>query len=209
MLLKQIRNYLVHPSPPSVAAFDPSERRTSRRRTVFLHATVYPVDVFCDVRICDASAMGVKGEANVELSVGQVMHITTDELTYHAGTVKWVLGRQFGLNLPNALQMFDVDPEYVDHGMYEGHQPRPLRQQINATARLLAGRPPRPATIRNVSSTGMLIDTGPGLRPGQHIIVKAGNAPCVYGRIQWAAAGKIGFKAYNAISTLAFACLED
>ena len=209
MLLKHLRDYLAQPRQAGEAEPAQSERRTARRRTVYLHATVYPIDVFCDVRICDASATGVKGEANVELSVGQIMHITTDELRYHPGTVKWVFGRQFGLDLPHALQMFDVDPDHVDHGDGVGHQPRLMRHAIDVTARLLAGRPPRPATIRNVSSTGMLLDTGPGLRPGQHIIVKAGNAPCVYGRIQWAGNGKIGFKAQNAISTLAFACLEE
>lgn len=209
MLLKQLRDYLAQPRAESGAELDHAERRAARRRTVYLHATVYPIDVFCDVRICDASATGVKGEANVELSVGQIMHITTDEHSYHPGTVKWVFGRQFGLDLPNALQMFDVETESFDHGISEGHRPRLLRQQIDVTARLLAGRPPRPATIRNVSSTGMLLDTGPGLRPGQHIIVKAGSAPCVYGRTQWAGNGKIGFKAQSTISTLAFACLDE
>lgn len=209
MLLKQLRGYIGQPLPAGDTEVAHSERRAARRRTVYLHATVYPIDVFCDVRICDASATGVKGEANVELSVGQIMHITTDELRYHPGTVKWVCGRQFGLDLPQAMQMFDVDPDRVDHGERVGHQPRLTRQPIDVTARLLAGHPPRPAIIRNVSSTGMLLDTGPGLRPGQHIIVKAGNAPCVYGRVQWGGNGKIGFKAQNAISTLAFACLEE
>lgn len=209
MLIKQLRDYLVHPR--TVDADQPAhdERRQARRRAVFLHATIFPIDVFCDVRICDASASGVKGEANVELAVGQTMHITLDERSYHPGTVKWVLGRQFGLDLPNSLRLFGVDDDDVDHGSRIGHLPRSFRKTIDATARLLAGRPPRPATIRNVSSTGMLLDTGPGLRPGQHVVVKAGNTPSIYGRVQWCANGKVGFKAQSPISTLNLACVGN
>lgn len=176
---------------------------------MLLRATIYPIDVFCDARICDASSTGVRGEADVELAIGQTMHITTDEAAYNAGTVKWVDGRQFGLALPDALTMFGMESLDVDHGSFEGHEPRAPRININATARLLAGRPPRPATIRNVSATGMLLETGPGLRPGQHIIVRVGNTAPTYGRIQWVDNGRIGFRAKNAISVLSFTCLED
>jgi hypothetical protein len=187
----------------------PPDRRRARRRTVFLRAIIYPIDVFCDARICDVSSAGVRGEADVELAIGQIMHITTDEMTYNAGTVKWVDGRQFGLALPNALSLFGIETSDVDIGSFEGPDLRAPRFNINATARLLAGRPPRPATIRNLSSTGMLLDISPGLRPGQHIIVKAGKTAPNYGRVQWVTDGKIGFRAKNTPSVLTFTCLDD
>lgn len=209
MLFRHLRSYLEPAKPMGVSGLADPERRSAPRRAVYLHATIFPIDVFCDVRVCDASASGIKGEANVELQIGQIMHITTDQAAYHLGTVRWVSGRQFGLDLPNAVKLFDLDPDGVDHGLLESHRPRQLRYQIDATARLLAGRPPRPATIRNLSSTGLLLDTGPGLRPGQHIIVKHGNAPCVYGRVQWKDGSKIGCKAHNPISQLPGAETED
>ena len=209
MLLKQIRGYLGTAPSEDLEQDDHPERRRARRRAVFLKATVYPIDVFCDALVCDVSENGIRGEADVELAIGQIMHITLDQLAYHAGTVKWVRDRQFGLALPNALTLFGLASEDVDHGIWEGHQPRDSRLQISATARLLSGQPPRPATIKNVSSTGMLLETSPGLRAGQHVIVRAGNMQPIYGRVQWRNDARIGFKAQNPISILSFVCSED
>lgn len=209
MLMKKIgHNLTLEPSLYS-APIKNDDRRNTRRRSVLLRSSVYPVDAFFDARIRDVSATGIRGESDLELAIGQTMHVTTDELTYHAGTVKWVQARQFGLHLPDALYMFGVELGDIDHGHWEGHQPRAPRVRINPTARLLVGRPPRPGIIRNVSSTGMLLDTGPGLRPGQHLVVRAGNAHPVYGRVQWSKDGRCGFKAQNRISILSFVDMDD
>lgn len=208
MLMERIRDYLTL-LPADAGQPQDANRRTARRKSVFLRATLYPVDVFCDARIRDISATGLKGEADVELAIGQILHITADEQTYHAGVVKWTRDRQFGLDLKNAFGIFEGRPADIDHGYREGHQPRAPRARINATARLVAGRPPRPATIRNLSMTGMLLDTSPGLNAGQHLVVRVGNAPPIYGRAQWSRDGKIGFKAERAMSVLTIACEVD
>lgn len=208
MLMDRIREYLTlgaDESQPHQAA----DRRVARRKSVLLRATIYPVDVFCDARVRDISATGLKGEADVELAIGQTLHVTADELTYHAGTVKWTSDRQFGLSLVNAPETFGAGFGETDHGDCEGHHPRAPRAKINANVRLVAGRPPRPGTIRNLSTSGMLLDTSPGLRPGQHLVVKVGNATPIYGRVQWSADGRIGFNAERPISVLTIACTVD
>lgn len=198
MLLERIRGYFA----PEVEAVDEgrsSERRQAARRAVYLRATIYPIDVFSDARICDISATGARGEAEVELAIGQTLHITTDEKTYHTGKVKWTLDRQFGLDWSDAVAALSECSTEIDHGNAEGHYPRASRVKIDLSARLVGGRPPRPATVRNLSPCGMLLDTSPGLKPGQHIIVKIGNAPPVYGRTQWSEGSRIGFKAHTPI----------
>ena len=162
-----------------------------------MRATIYPIDVFSDARILDVSTSGVRGEVGLDLAIGQILHISIDEETYHTGKVKWTLGRQFGLELAEADRIFQVGLAEIDHGRAEGHHPRPLRTRIDASARLVAGRPPRPATVRNMSVSGMLIDTGPVLKPGQHLVVRIGNALLIYGRTQWSADNRIGCKARN------------
>ena len=207
MLLERIRGYL---TPRSDAArAEAAERRRARRKSVLLRATIYPIDVFTDAIIRDVSATGVKGEADVELAIGQTLHLTTDEKTYYPSTVKWTLDRQFGLDFPNANEILGQTLPLVDHGTDEGHQPRALRMKVNISARIVGGRPPRPAVVRNVSATGMLLESGPGLRPGQHMVVRIGNSSPIYGRTQWSVDGRIGFKAQSPISVLNLTCAED
>jgi len=170
------------------------ERRRAMRKSVLLRATIYPVDLISEVRIRDVSATGARGEAPVELSVGQIVHLTADDLAYHPAIVRWSQGLGFGLELSNAVEIFTGVNQDVDHGNAEGHSPRAVRVQLDCTARLLTSRPPRPAMVRNVSDTGMLIDSGPGLAEGQQLLVRVGNCPPVFGRTQWYHDGKIGIR---------------
>ena len=202
------------PSDPSQGGGDcatdaAAQRRRALRKSVLLSATIYPIDVFLDARIRDLSRTGVRGEADIELAIGQILHLSVDNQTYHPGKVKWTLGRQFGLDLPAAIDIFLAGSIEVDHGQREGHHPRSVRVEIDVNTRLVAGRPPRPATVRNVSACGMLIDSGPGLMPGQHLIVRIGNASPIYGRTQWSLDGRIGFKAHNPMHDIAITRLAD
>ncbi len=208
MLIARIRNYL----SPGVASGDESEavnHRVAQRKAVLFRATIYPIDIFCDARIRDVSAQGLRGEADIELAIGQTVYMTTDQHSYHAGVVKWIRNREFGLDLANANKLFGGQPSEMDHGVDEGQHPRARRAKINATARVVAGRPPRPATVRNISTGGMLLDTSPGIKTGQHLIVRVGNSPPIYGRAQWSDRGKIGFKAEQTISVLSIVCAVD
>lgn len=208
MLIGRIRDYLKHgmAESDSCGAID---RRIAHRKKVLFRATIYPIDVFCDARIRDVSATGLKGEADVELAIGQTLHISADECSFHAGVVRWIRDREFGLDLANAQHIFGGNSNDMDHGHREGHHPRAPRSKTNAVARIVAGRPPRPATVRNLSATGMLLDTSPGLKAGQHLVVRIGNAAPVYGRAQWSEEGKIGFKAASPISVLGIVCAVD
>lgn len=206
MLLERIRYYF---APDTVTHEGATvERRRAARRSVFLRATIYPIDVFSDARIRDISATGARGEADVELVIGQTLHITTDEKTYHTGKVRWTLDRQFGIDLNDAVEVLGEQRVEIDHGSDEGHHPRSLRTPIDMNARLVGGRPPRPATVRNLSACGMLLDASPGLKVGQHMIVKIGSAPPIYGRTQWSVGGRIGLKAHTPICVAALADVE-
>lgn len=208
MIIERLRG-LLPLGPTSSGQPNVDDRRVTHRRAVFLRATIYPVDVFCIARIRDVSATGLRGEANVELAIGQTIHLTIDEHNYHAGVVKWVRDREFGLDIVNANKIFGCKSTYMDHGDREGHQPRAPRSKINMTARFVMGRPPRPAIVRNLSAGGMLLETGPGLKTGQHLVVRVSNSPPIYGRAQWTGESQIGFKAEHTISVLSIICSVD
>ncbi|WP_421854860.1 PilZ domain-containing protein [Novosphingobium sp.] len=176
------------------------DRRRARRRSVFLRASIYPIDAFSDARIRDVSATGLMGETDLELTIGQTLHVTIDEQNFYAGKVRWILDRRFGMDVPQALAMFRHQAGEIDYGSEVAHFPRAPRFRLDETARLLVGRPPRPAIVRNLSEHGMLLDTGPGLKPGQVLVVRIGNAPLLYGRTQWSRDGRIGFRTQQPVA---------
>ncbi|WP_298191027.1 PilZ domain-containing protein [Novosphingobium sp.] len=182
------------PAMAETQAAASSDRRRARRRSVFLRASIYPIDGFGDARIRDGSATGLMGETDLELVIGQTLHLTIDEQNYYAGKVRWILDRRFGVDVPQALAMFGQQTCHVDYGSDIAHLPRAPRVRLDQAARLLVGRPPRPAIVRNLSEYGMLLDTSPGLKPGQILVVRIGNAPLLYGRTQWSKDGRIGFR---------------
>jgi|UniRef100_UPI0035C9FA7F hypothetical protein len=207
MLLERIRGYF---TPRATSTNQrAAERRRAARKAVYLRATIYPIDVFSDARIRDVSATGARGEADVELAIGQTLHLTLDQKSYHTGKVKWTLNRQFGLDLADAARIFGAAPAEIDHGSSEGHHPRSPRVKVDVAARMVGGRPPRPAIVRNVSQFGMLLDTGPGIAPGQHLVIQVGKAPPIYGRVQWSSQGRVGVKAEDAFSAFALTCPTD
>ncbi|MFC3579282.1 PilZ domain-containing protein [Sphingomonas hylomeconis] len=170
------------------------------RKAVYLRATIYPIDVFADARIQDLSATGARGRADVELAIGQTLHLTLDERSYHTGQVKWTRNRNFGFAVPHAAAIFGILPADMDHGSVEGHRPRSPRIKVDIAARLVGGRPPQPAIIRNISASGILLNTSPGISPGQHLVVQVDDAPTLYGRVQWSDAGRIGLKTQQTLS---------
>ena len=184
-----------------------AEQRQHPRHTVFLQASVYPIDTYRDILIRDVSQTGLSGEADVELGIGQSVHLSFDEKAYFTGIVRWTRGRRFGMEFMDAVT-FPVGV-HVDHGFAIGHRPRAVRTSLNLTARLNTGRPPRPATVRNVSRLGMLLDTGIGLATGQHLLVRMGKRALVSGRVQWARGGRLGVQTNQEISALQLVYCDD
>jgi len=185
-----------------------SEQRRHRRHSVLMKATVYPIDLYRDAIINDASRTGLMGEADVELEVGQTVHVTLNEREHYTGTVRWTHGRQFGLDLRDELKLAGLS-EQVDHGSAIGHGPRAERIRLSLPARLHTGQPPRPATVRNLSRTGMLLETEQGLLPGQQILIRVGAWGLISGRVQWSREGRIGIMTKVDVPILQMLYQED
>lgn len=174
------------PVPP-----EQSEQRRHRRHSVLMKATVYPIDLYRDVIIQDASRTGLMGEADIELEVGQTVHVSLNERDHYTGVVRWTQGRQFGVDLRDELTLAGLS-ERIDHGSAIGHGPRAERVRLSLPARLHTGQSPRPGTVRNLSRTGMLLETVEGLLPGQQILIRVGGWGLISGRVQWSREGRIG-----------------
>jgi hypothetical protein len=178
---------------PGLPAQQEVDRRRAGRASVFLPATIFFVERVVEARILNASASGLMAEADVELNIGQHVHFSFDALTYHGGTVQWATGRRFGQSLANALALITGQAKSWQEQSGQ-HEARAVRIGLDFPAHLYLSKPPRPATVRNISASGMLLDSGPDLRPGQLLLVSIRDRGCVSGRVQWADGGRAGFR---------------
>lgn len=63
---------------------------------------------------------------------------------------------------------------------------------MRLSARLHTCQPPLPATVRNLSRMGMLLETVTPLLPGQQLLVRIGDKPLIAARVQWSREGSVG-----------------
>jgi PilZ domain len=176
---------------------DQPEYRRDARKSVLFRATIYPADLFADVIIQDVSLTGVMGESDIEMQIGQTIHLTTDERSFYPGVVRWTRGRRFGLQFNEAQTLFGAADLDLQHGDGEGQLPRAERIALGISAKLVVGRPPRPATVRNISRFGMQLETSSGFAPGHRLLVKLNHESPIHGRVQWSKEGKIGLKSFE------------
>jgi len=185
-----------------------ADQRRHPRRPVTLDALIYPIDFFCDVIIQNVSSAGFMSETDVELEVGETVHLTLDDKGYQTATVKWTDGRQFGAAFETPLARDGAGDE-IDFGTMENHRPRRRRTAMHVPARVCLGRPVQPALVRNLSQSGMLLEVDLGLVKGEHILVKLGNRPLIAGSVKWTEQGRIGVESAEPIGILSLVYSSD
>jgi hypothetical protein len=167
------------------------ENRKNRRHSVLMMASVYSIDIFRDIVIRNPLRSRLMGRSDVKLEAGEAVYLSFDDRIYHSGIVRWTSGHEFGLDLDDNL----TGPELSDRagqGMIMGLKQRIERACFDIPAKLHSGELPRPAKVRNLSRTGLLLEVEHGYRPGQEIIIRVGRHPLIAGRVVWGRDGKIG-----------------
>jgi hypothetical protein len=205
-MLDRIRSALGQKATPGARAA--ANQRRHPRRPVTLDALIYPIDFFCDVVVQNVSSTGFMSETDVELEVGETVHLTLDDKGYQTATVKWTDGRQFGASFETPLAREGAGDE-LDFGTSEDHRPRRRRIAMRVPARICLGRPVEPAIVRNLSQSGMLLEADAGLSKGQHILVRLGNRPLIAGTIKWCEQGRIGVESVEPIGILSLVYSAD
>ncbi|GAO39546.1 hypothetical protein SCH01S_33_00330 [Sphingomonas changbaiensis NBRC 104936] len=179
-----------------------ADHRRHPRRAVVLDAVIYAIDYFSDVIIHNVSADGFMGEADVELTIGEKLHLTLDDKAFQTGTVRWTEGRTFGVAFDTPLARTGAGDDDVDYGSMPEHKPRGRRSMLNIPARLNLGRPPEPATVQNVSQSGMLLETAANVGAGQHLLVKLGDRSPVAAVVKWRKDDHIGIETAEPVGIL-------
>jgi hypothetical protein len=179
-----------------------ADHRKHPRRAVLLDASIYAIDFFSDVIIQNVSANGFMGQADVELTVGETLHLTLDDKAFQTGTVRWTEGQVFGVSFDSPLARTGAGDDELDYGTMPEHKPRARRSTLNIPARLNLGRPPEPAKVKNVSQSGMLLETTANVGAGQHVLIKLGDRSPVAAVVKWRKDDHIGIETAEPVGIL-------
>jgi hypothetical protein len=180
----------------------PSKRKESRQR-VLLRAQIHVVRLQSDMLVTDISRSGLRGSTDIDLRVGQPAYISLDDLTHVAGSIRWVQDGRFGMKFS---KMLDVLPEcaHVDLGHLPDHQERMPRTATRLKAKISLSSWSSPARVRNVSQTGMMIESDLPVCPDQQLLVNLSDGKILNAIVKWVEGDRVGIQLTAPVSILHF-----
>ena len=179
------------------------QERSEERRRVLLRALVHAIEQKGDVYVDDLSRHGLRGNINISLTVGQRVFVSLDDVTHCSGTVRWAQGHRFGMNFDVPLPVMPSNLE-TDAGTKPGHQERTTRMRTNFVGKIYICSPPHLAKIRNVSKSGMMVETDMPLDTDQRLLVSLVNGSIMTAEVRWATNARIGVRLFSPVSVLQF-----
>jgi PilZ domain len=187
-------------SPDPEIAQSSSKRKENRQR-VLLRAQVHVVRLQSDLLVTDISRSGLRGATDINLRVGQTAFISLDDLTHVAGSIRWIQDGRFGMKFS---KMLDVLPAcaHVDLGHLPDHQERMPRTATRLKARLSLSSWSSAARIRNVSKTGMMIETDLPVIPEQQLLINLSDGKIFDAEVKWVEGDRVGIQLATAVSIL-------
>lgn len=184
-----------------VSAEDPAERRADPRRRVLLKAEIYPIIALAEMAVTNVSKGGLAAETDANVQVGQPLLFSLDGKSFHRGIVRWKRGRRLGLNLENALAVCGLEDE-TDHGFLGEHQARATRHEVQLSAKVAVGSLSYRSTVRDVSQSGLRLETSVLLTEGQQVIIGLKDRPLILAIVQWVSGGLVGVRTVERMMTL-------
>ncbi len=173
--------------PAPMGRPDGDTRRVAERKRVYLKANAIAVELDASARIVNVSEAGMTGETEARIIVGEHVEVSFRGLHYLPATVRWVHGRRFGLKLL-------APPPFI--GTAEG--------DLNPDIRLLVGQASRRAVVRNVSSTGLQVETDLPLHKGQQLLVKVLNGWSIMTKVAWVDGIRAGVSMDDPVDLISF-----
>ena len=178
----------------------PSKRKEIRQR-VFLRAQIHVVRLQSDLLVTDISRSGLRGTTDIDLRVGQPVYVSLDDLTHVAGSIRWIQGGRFGMKFS---KMLDVLPEcaHVDVGHSPNHQERMPRTLTSLKAKISLSSWSSAARVRNVSKTGMMIESDLPVSPDQQLLVHLSDGKILDATVRWVIGDRVGIQLTAPVSIL-------
>lgn len=186
---------------PAVEAAPLHSNRKEDRQRVLLRAQIHVVRLQSDLTVTDISRSGLRGMTDIELRLGQTVYISLDDLTHVAGSVRWIQDGRFGMKFSKLL---DVLPEcaHIDLGHSPCHQERMPRQATRFPAKISLSSWSSGARIRNVSKTGMMVETDLPVVPEQQLLVNLSDGKILNAMVKWVQGERVGIQLSTPVSIL-------
>jgi len=181
----------------SIAVPAPSERRTSERDIRILRVGTLIVDgrrELCLIR--NISAGGLMAHVYSMLAPGQrvTVELKTGQLV--AGRVVWTDEGNAGVKFDAAMDVAELlaNPAALDNGW----RPRTPRVEIDWMATLRAGASTNWVHARDISQSGVRLETDPAPAVGQEVVVTLEGFRPLGGLVRWSDGGHCGI-AFNTL----------
>ena len=199
MLVDRLKSLL------NVGKPEPSDRRGAPRSRVLLKADVLPVVSYANMSIVNVSRTGFAGETMTPLRATDLLIFSIVGNRFHQGSVRWVRGPKFGIDLVDALDILSCS-DAVDPGFLASHASRSKRYPVDLTGRIAIGSICYHSTVRDVSRSGMRLEIDAVLEVGQQVIVRLPDRPLILASVRWAASDMAGIETADQIQTLRLVC---
>lgn len=180
----------------------PSKRREERQR-VLLRAQLHAVDRQSGVYVTDLSRSGLRGTTDIKLFVGQMVFISLDDFTHCVGTVRWTDDRRFGLKFNKMLDVLPAE-RHSDFGMQPGQQERMPRIPTSLKAKISLCEWSCGSKIRNVSKSGMMVETELPLIKDQQLFINLSDGKILTADVRWVEGDRVGIQLVSPVSLLQF-----
>jgi hypothetical protein len=173
--------------PAPAGRLEGDTRRTAERKRVYLKADALAVELDAKAAVINLSETGMTGESDARIFVGEHAEVSFSGLHYVPATVRWVHGRRFGLKLLTRPPVIGAADEALTRDI-----------------RLLVGQTSRRAVVRNVSSTGLQIETDLPLHTGQPLLVKVLNGWSILTTVAWIDGIRAGVSMVEPVDLISF-----
>jgi hypothetical protein len=180
-----------------VAAHDARrEPRLDQRRRRIIILRIAERETLLTLR--NISFRGVSGTVADAVASNAPVTLVFEGGRQSGGQVRWSRGLEVGIELSAPL------PLAVLAGPPPGQTARERRFQVRRSATLIINGQARGAVIRNVSTTGMLVESGCHLAPGQSIDICCGQALRLSAQVRWSDRGRAGLRLAQPLCLTAF-----
>ncbi len=131
-----------------------------------------------DARTAGELAARLSAETMTPLRATDLLIFSIVGNRFHQGSVRWVRGPKFGIDLVDALDILSCS-DAVDPGFLASHASRSKRYPVDLTGRIAIGSICYHSTVRDVSRSGMRLEIDAVLEVGQQVIVRLPDRPLI------------------------------
>lgn len=141
----------------------------------------------CNFLLSNVSANGAAGSCDYPLQPDQSVHLVFEGQEEVLGIVRWTRDSAAG------IQFVDAISHHLVQGPGNGALPaRAPRFKVSRRATIMGDFPPCAASIRNISTRGMLVETSQFLHVGQDIEIRCGRMLPMQAQVRWTRTGQAG-----------------